>query len=161
MSCFWLIFLINIRKMCHFWRCSISHCFVGICDIYLGKSLLIFYFGFDIERQKGGDLTQSYDKSPYTNRNVKRAKWQHKQLNEKTIPVYILHFVLCLSYKITHHLLNAHDLEYNASFYHCRNLSPILFVVKNWYSILIETINKSVKRVFRHRILIYFTGNFF
>ena len=24
-------------------------------------------------RQKGGDLTQSYDKSPYTNRNVKRA----------------------------------------------------------------------------------------
>ena len=23
--------------------------------------------------QKGGDLTQSYDKSPYTNRNVKRA----------------------------------------------------------------------------------------
>ena len=26
------------------------------------------------QRQKGGDLTQSYDKSPYTNRNVKRAK---------------------------------------------------------------------------------------
>ena len=26
-----------------------------------------------IARQKGGDLTQSYDKSPYTNRNVKRA----------------------------------------------------------------------------------------
>ena len=25
-------------------------------------------------RQKGGDLTQSYDKSPYTNGNVKRAK---------------------------------------------------------------------------------------
>ena len=25
------------------------------------------------QRQKGGDLTQSYDKSPYTNRNVKRA----------------------------------------------------------------------------------------
>ena len=24
-------------------------------------------------RQKGGDLFQSYDKSPYTNRNVKRA----------------------------------------------------------------------------------------
>ena len=24
-------------------------------------------------RQKGGDLTQSYDKSPYKNRNVKRA----------------------------------------------------------------------------------------
>ena len=26
-----------------------------------------------LERQKGGDLTQSYDKSPVTNRNVKRA----------------------------------------------------------------------------------------
>ena len=25
-------------------------------------------------REKGRDLTQSYDKSPYTNRNVKRAK---------------------------------------------------------------------------------------
>ena len=27
-----------------------------------------------IPREKGRDLTQSYDKSPYTNRNVKRAK---------------------------------------------------------------------------------------
>ena len=27
-----------------------------------------------LTRQKGGDLTQSYDKSPYTNRNAKRAK---------------------------------------------------------------------------------------
>ena len=27
-----------------------------------------------IIREKGRDLTQSYDKSPYTNRNVKRAK---------------------------------------------------------------------------------------
>ena len=26
------------------------------------------------KREKGRDLTQSYDKSPYTNRNVKRAK---------------------------------------------------------------------------------------
>ena len=31
-------------------------------------------------REKGRDLTQSYDKSPYTNRNVKRAKWQHKEI---------------------------------------------------------------------------------
>ena len=28
----------------------------------------------DLIREKGRDLTQSYDKSPYTNRNVKRAK---------------------------------------------------------------------------------------
>ena len=34
-------------------------------------------------REKWRDLTQSYDKSPYTNRNVKRAKWQHKQRHKK------------------------------------------------------------------------------
>ena len=33
--------------------------------------------------QKGGDLTQSYDKSPYTNRKVKGAKKQHKQRHKK------------------------------------------------------------------------------
>ena len=27
-----------------------------------------------VGRQKGRDLTQSYDKSPYTNKNAKRAK---------------------------------------------------------------------------------------
>ena len=37
----------------------------------------------DMAREKGRDLTQSYDKSPYTNRNVKRAKWQHKQRHKK------------------------------------------------------------------------------
>ena len=35
--------------------------------------------------EKGRDLTQSYDKSPYTNRNVKRAKWQHKQRHKKAL----------------------------------------------------------------------------
>ena len=34
-------------------------------------------------REKGRNLTQSYDKSPYTNRNVKRAKLQHKQRHKK------------------------------------------------------------------------------
>ena len=34
-------------------------------------------------REKVRDLTQSYDKSPYTNRNVIRAKWQHKQRHKK------------------------------------------------------------------------------
>ena len=34
-------------------------------------------------REKGSDLNQSYDKSPYTNRNVKRAEWQHKQRHKK------------------------------------------------------------------------------
>ena len=36
-----------------------------------------------LSRQKGGDMSQSYDKSPYTNRNVKGAKWQHKQRHKK------------------------------------------------------------------------------
>ena len=34
-------------------------------------------------REKGRDLTQSYDKSPYTSKNVKRAKWQHTQRHKK------------------------------------------------------------------------------
>ena len=29
-----------------------------------------------MSRQKGGDLTQSYDKSPYTNRNVRKVTTQ-------------------------------------------------------------------------------------
>ena len=33
--------------------------------------------------EKGRDLTQSYDKSPHTNINVKRAKRQHKHLHKK------------------------------------------------------------------------------
>ena len=35
------------------------------------------------KREKGRDLTQSYDKSPYTNKNVIRAKWQHKKRHKK------------------------------------------------------------------------------
>ena len=34
-------------------------------------------------REKGRYLTRSYDKSPYTSRNFKRAKWQHKQRHKK------------------------------------------------------------------------------
>ena len=36
-----------------------------------------------ISREKGRDLTQPYDKSPHTNRNVKRVKRQHKQRHKK------------------------------------------------------------------------------
>ena len=57
---------------------------------------------------------------------------------------------------ITHHLLNALQLE-KASFYYCRKWSAILFVMKNWYSIFIETTNISVKSVLRHRTFIHFT----
>ena len=37
----------------------------------------------DYFAEKGRDLTQSYDKSPYTIRNAKREKWQHKQCHKK------------------------------------------------------------------------------
>ena len=30
------------------------------------------------EREKGRDLTQSYDKSPYTDRKIQKSTWQHK-----------------------------------------------------------------------------------
>ena len=31
-----------------------------------------------VTREKDGDLTQSYDKNPFTDRNTNKAKWQHK-----------------------------------------------------------------------------------
>ena len=49
-----------------------------------GRFLFLFLARIFLYRQKGGDLTQSYDKSPYTNRNVKRAKWQHKTTPQKS-----------------------------------------------------------------------------
>ena len=33
---------------------------------------------FHIQREKGRDLTQSYDKSPYTHRKIQKTTWQHK-----------------------------------------------------------------------------------
>ena len=45
------------------------------------NSLLKFSLYFI--RKKGRDLTQCYDKSHYTSRNVKRAKWQHKQRHKQ------------------------------------------------------------------------------
>ena len=56
--------------------------------------------------------------------------WHRK----KRYPFIFLHILLYHSYKISHHLLNALELEY-ASFYYCRKWSPKMFVVKNWYSI--------------------------
>ena len=31
-----------------------------------------------MQREKGRDLTQSYDKSPYTRRRIQNETWQHK-----------------------------------------------------------------------------------
>ena len=45
-----------------------------ISKIYLICPLTLILQFAALLRQKGRDLTQSYDKSPYTNGNVKRAK---------------------------------------------------------------------------------------
>ena len=36
-----------------------------------------------IMREKGRDLTQSYDKRPYTHRKIQKATWQHKKRHHK------------------------------------------------------------------------------
>ena len=41
---------------------------------YVLVSLFLQLFG----REKGRDLSQSYDKSPYTHRKIQKATWQHK-----------------------------------------------------------------------------------
>ena len=35
--------------------------------------------------EKGRDLTQSYDKSPYTHRKIQKATWQHKNATKNSI----------------------------------------------------------------------------
>ena len=47
---FLVYFLKNARIFFYFWSCSISHSFIGICDIFLENSWLNFYFGFYIEK---------------------------------------------------------------------------------------------------------------
>ena len=34
------------------------------------------------KREKGRDLTQSYDKSPNTHRKIQKATWQHKNASK-------------------------------------------------------------------------------
>ena len=66
-SLFWLASVLigetNISKVSHAFRTLISE-----HPLVLREKVF-----FLVLRQKGGDLIQSYDKSPYTNRNVKRA----------------------------------------------------------------------------------------
>ena len=35
--------------------------------------------------KKGRDLTQSYDKNPYTDRTIQKATWQHKNATKTSI----------------------------------------------------------------------------
>ena len=39
---------------------------------------MILNKGHSFTREKGRDLTQSYDKSPYTHRKIQKGMWQHK-----------------------------------------------------------------------------------
>ena len=64
--------------------CSLSSFVDRILATVLKKESKMFkFYGQRTVREKGRDLTQSYYKSPYTNRNVKRAKWQHNQRHIK------------------------------------------------------------------------------
>ena len=36
-----------------------------------------------VRREKGRDLTQSNDKSPYTHRKIQKETWQHKNATKK------------------------------------------------------------------------------
>ena len=38
----------------------------------------VFAAKLPLQKEKGRDLTQSYDKSPYTHRKIQKATWQHK-----------------------------------------------------------------------------------
>ena len=73
--CFEFFSILDIVEMAHmrdidFWNEQILDDPSLTCDIvYMLDNLKII-----IDGKKGRDLTQSYDKSPYTNKNVKRAK---------------------------------------------------------------------------------------
>ena len=43
-----------------------------VCDLAVVPSTMIY------SKEKGRDLTQSYDKSPYTDRKIQKATWQHR-----------------------------------------------------------------------------------
>ena len=63
--------------------CSVEICVIEKLDPYETFGLTIVVIPHNKKKEKGRDLTQSYDKNPYTNRNVKRAKRQHKQRYKK------------------------------------------------------------------------------
>ena len=65
-------------------RASLLKCFDDVVvESKIPQRVIIAKRPIFITKEKGRDLTQSHDKSPYTNRNVKRAKWQHKQRHKK------------------------------------------------------------------------------
>ena len=62
------------------------HKIIGFSLVCLNHTSWMFHNYNDMisDGEKGIDLIQSYNKSPYTSRNVKRAKWQRKQRHKKS-----------------------------------------------------------------------------
>ena len=72
-----------LREIAPHTQCA-KECLIPRCLRHInGFQFLSSHLVLHSLREKGRDLTQSYDKSPYTNRNVKRKKWQHKQRHKK------------------------------------------------------------------------------
>ena len=73
------------------WIASYSICVLMLLYHFLNADIYDIQKDYGIVelREKGRDLTQSYDKSPYTDRELQKATWQHinatKNLDYTTI----------------------------------------------------------------------------
>ena len=98
----WVVSMEHVRRVWHasreclpfrtpgsvlpFGTCLCSNCWDQIsqpCRVFtrlftLNTSWYFRHFALKRWSEKGRDLTQSYDKSPYTNRKIQIASWQHK-----------------------------------------------------------------------------------
>ena len=54
--------------------------FAGLLETWREQRIQITWFEL---RDEGRDVTQSYDKNPYTDRKFQKAKWQHKDATKK------------------------------------------------------------------------------
>ena len=96
-------------------------------EIIQGKKVKNNAFQFPAKyrtaREKGRDLTQSYDKSPYTctNRNVKREPWQHKQRHKKFDYTAVADRLKTASWSNYGHPTGVINLVYGPNFPNSRN----------------------------------------
>ena len=60
---------------------------LSMVELKLTYSVYLTYIlqYYDSIREKGRDLTQSYDKSPYNIRKIQKATWQHKNATKTSI----------------------------------------------------------------------------
>ena len=73
----YLYYLMLLIKLYLYIGCNLVHSFLQIprcCSVYLDFSKLMVLL---IMREKEGDLTQSYDKTPYTNRTFENQRTTH------------------------------------------------------------------------------------